>query len=119
MAALSRAAGLTVSHARLIASAGPVLLSPRETVAPAARPPVRDFVKRIGRQARDDSVARICKAETLKVASLRPGSAPVHLLVDSTELKLWGSSEWLLEKHGTRTRRSWRKLHIGVDADTG
>ena len=27
--------------------------------------------------------------------------------------------EWLLEKHGTRTRRSWRKLHLGVDADTG
>jgi hypothetical protein len=25
----------------------------------------------------------------------------------------------LLEKHGTRTRRSWRKLHIAVDADTG
>ena len=27
--------------------------------------------------------------------------------------------EWLLEKHGTKTRRSWRKLHIAVDADTG
>ena len=27
--------------------------------------------------------------------------------------------EWLTEKHGTRTRRSWRKLCIGVDADTG
>src|SRR5271166_6780478 len=22
-------------------------------------------------------------------------------------------------QHGTRTRRTWRKLHIGVDADTG
>jgi len=30
-----------------------------------------------------------------------------------------GSGEWLVEKHGTRTRRSWRKLHIGLDADTG
>ena len=27
--------------------------------------------------------------------------------------------EWLREKHGTKTRRSWRKLHIGMDADTG
>ena len=59
------------------------------------------------------------RAETLDVARPRPGSAPVHLLVDSTGLKLCGSGEWLLEKHGTRTRRSWRKLHIGVDADTG
>ena len=30
-----------------------------------------------------------------------------------------GPGEWLVEKHATRTRRSWRKLHIGVDADTG
>jgi hypothetical protein len=43
----------------------------------------------------------------------------VHLLVDSTGLKLSGAGEWLVEKHGTSRRRSWRKLHIGVDADTG
>ncbi len=59
------------------------------------------------------------RAETLKVALPQRGAGPVHLLVDSTGLKLCGSGEWLLEKHGTRTRRSWRKLHIGVDADTG
>ncbi len=59
------------------------------------------------------------RAETLELASQRPASAPVHLLVDSTGLKLCGSGEWLLETHGTRTRRSWRKLHVGVDADTG
>ena len=34
-------------------------------------------------------------------------------------LPLCGAGEWLAEKHGTRTRRSWRKMHIGVDADTG
>ncbi len=44
---------------------------------------------------------------------------PLHLLVDSTGLKLCGAGEWLVEKHGTRTRRSWRKLHLGVDAATG
>src|SRR3954447_12327614 len=44
---------------------------------------------------------------------------PVHLLVDSTGLKLCGPGEWLIEKHGTRRRRSWKKLHVGVDADTG
>ena len=43
----------------------------------------------------------------------------MHLLVDSTGLKLCGAGEWLVEKHSTRTRRSWRKLHLGVDADTG
>jgi hypothetical protein len=47
------------------------------------------------------------------------GGEALHLLVDSTGLKLCGAGEWLVEKHGTRTRRSWRKLHIGMDANTG
>jgi Transposase DDE domain len=59
------------------------------------------------------------RGETLPVPRPRPGSEPLHLLVDSTRLKLRGPGEWLVEKHNTRPRRSWRKLHIGVDADTG
>ncbi len=41
------------------------------------------------------------------------------MLVDSTSLKLCGAGEWLIENHGAKARRSWRKLHIGLDADTG
>src|ERR1700750_98682 len=63
------------------------------------------------------------RAKTLDVPPVRSGSGgepePVHPLVDSTGLKLFGAGEWLLEKHGTRPRRAWRKLHIGMDADTG
>ena len=59
------------------------------------------------------------RAATLEVPRPRSGAEPMHLLVDSTGLKLCGAGEWLVEKHGTRTRRSWRKLHLGVDADTG
>jgi hypothetical protein len=59
------------------------------------------------------------RAETLAVPRPRSGSEPVHLLVDSTGLRLCGPGEWLTEKHGGRGRRSWRKLHLGVDADTG
>ena len=61
------------------------------------------------------------RAETLEVP--RPASdlnaGPVHLLVDSTGLRLCGPGGWLVEKHGTRRRRSWRKLHLATDADTG
>ncbi len=61
------------------------------------------------------------RAETLEVP--RPQASrdgePLHLLVDSTGLKLCGAGEWLIEKHGAKARRSWRKLHIGLDADTG
>src|SRR5215203_2484795 len=59
------------------------------------------------------------RAETLEVPRPRSGTEPMHLLVDSTGLKLYGAGEWLVEKHGTRTRRSWRKLHLGRDAETG
>jgi hypothetical protein len=43
---------------------------------------------------------------------------PLHLLVDSTGLKIYGEGEWLDQKHGIRSRRRWRKLHLGIDADT-
>jgi len=59
------------------------------------------------------------RAETLEVPRPRRDGGPLHLLVDSTGLKLCGAGEWLVEKHGAKTRRSWRKLHIGLDADTG
>ena len=59
------------------------------------------------------------RAATLEVPRPRPTGGPLHLLVDSTGLRLTGPGEWLVEKHGTKTRRAWRKLHLGVDADTG
>ena len=60
------------------------------------------------------------RAKTLEGPPLhRTSSGPLHLLVDSTGLKLGGAGEWLVERHGTSRRRSWRKLHIGVDAGTG
>ena len=61
------------------------------------------------------------RAETLEVPRprSRPDGKPIHLLVDSTGLKLSGAGEWLHEKHGTKMRRAWRTLHIGTDADTG
>ena len=59
------------------------------------------------------------RAEILHLLRSAPRTEPVHLLVDSTGLRLCGPGEWLVEKHGARTRQSWKKLHVGVDADTG
>ena len=56
------------------------------------------------------------RAETLEVPRPKAGSAPVHLLVDSTGLKLCGPGEWLVEKHGTKRHRAWRVLHLATDA---
>src|SRR5919205_3212503 len=50
------------------------------------------------------------RAATLEVPRSRPDGdgEPVHLLVDSTGLKLCGPGEWLAEKHGNKRRRSWK-----------
>jgi len=46
--------------------------------------------------------------------------SPVQLVVDSTGLKIFGEGDWLEEKHETkRKRRSWRKLHLGLDLVSG
>ncbi len=45
---------------------------------------------------------------------------PVQLVVDSTGLKIFGEGDWLEQKHKTkRKRRSWRKLHLGLDLVSG
>jgi hypothetical protein len=46
-------------------------------------------------------------------------SGPVHVVIDATGLKVHGAGEWLVEKHGERGRRTWRKLHLAVDPGSG
>jgi hypothetical protein len=47
-------------------------------------------------------------------------TAPIHLTVDSTGLKIFGEGEWLQNKHETKAKRkSWRKLHLGLDLTAG
>jgi IS5 family transposase len=49
---------------------------------------------------------------------VQAGTGPMHLVLDSTGLELFGQGEWCAAKHG-RLRRRWLKLHLGVDASTG
>ena len=59
---------------------------------------------------------RAMKLPPISVGRLPEG--PLHLLIDSTGLKVYGAGEWLTEKHGARARRCWSKLHLAVDANT-
>ncbi len=53
----------------------------------------------------------------VEVAPLtRVHEGPIHLIVDSTGLKILGCGEWNAHKYkASKKRRDWRKLHIGVD----
>jgi hypothetical protein len=46
-------------------------------------------------------------------------SGPLHVLIDSTGLQVYGAAQWLEAKHGAKSRRTWRKLHLAVDAASG
>ena len=48
----------------------------------------------------------------------RPSAGALHLLIDSTGIKAAGEGEWSARKHGASRPRSWRKVHLGIDADT-
>jgi hypothetical protein len=51
--------------------------------------------------------------------ALAQSTEPVHVVIDSTGLKVYGAGEWQLEKHGGRGKRTWRKLHLAVDPESG
>jgi hypothetical protein len=44
---------------------------------------------------------------------------PLHVPIDSTGLQVYGAGQWLEAKHGAKSRRKWRKLHLAVDAASG
>ena len=48
----------------------------------------------------------------------RASQGPLHLLIDSTGIKVEGEGEWNARKHGGPKRRVWRKIHIGIDEQT-
>lgn len=64
-----------------------------------------------------DSTTFSGRGEDLAILPQRIGRhEPVHLLIDSTGLKIYGEGEWLDQKYGIRERRRWRKPRIAVDA---
>ncbi|NEP20465.1 MAG: IS5 family transposase [Leptolyngbya sp. SIO4C1] len=60
------------------------------------------------------------RAEDLQVnLSVSPTEGPRHVVIDSTGVKVYGEGEWKCRKHGVSKRRTWRKLHLGIDEQTG
>jgi len=60
------------------------------------------------------------RAVTLPMIQTAPvPQGPLHVLIDSTGLQVYGAGQWLEAKHGVKSRRTWRKLHLAVDAASG
>ena len=69
--------------------------------------------------AQDHTTLSRRNRDVLVPALSRDDDRPIHLIVDSTGLKIYGAGEWCSRKHRNANERGgWRKLHIGV-ADDG
>ena len=64
---------------------------------------------------------QICRrAKFLDVEAYNiPKSGSIDIVIDSTGLKVYGEGEWKVRKHGYSKRRTWRKLHLGLDPQSG
>lgn len=59
------------------------------------------------------------RQQTLQVKiPYQKSAGALHLLVDSTGIKMLGEDEWKTKKHGAEYRRQWRKVHLDIDAET-
>jgi hypothetical protein len=58
------------------------------------------------------------RAAAVRVTLPKRAEGPLHLVLDSTGLKVYGEGEWKVRKHGYSKRRTWLKLHLAVDPRT-
>lgn len=70
------------------------------------------------------SYSQLCRRQARQTAfvsipsppATQPG--PIHIVVDSTGLKVFGEGEWKVRQDGADKRRTWRKLHLALDETT-
>src|SRR5438270_9013500 len=58
------------------------------------------------------------RAATVRITLPKRAEGPLHLVLDSTGLKVYGEGEWKVRQHGYSKRRTWLKLHLAVDPQT-
>jgi Transposase DDE domain len=58
------------------------------------------------------------RAATVRITLPKKATGPLHLVLDSTGLKVYGEGEWKVRQHGSSKRRTWLKLHLAVDPQT-
>src|SRR5215203_410232 len=82
---------------------------------------MRSAIRLLGVELSVPDYTTLCRRRRALEVELprRQKSGPLHLVVDSTGIKVFGEGEWKVRQHGYTRRRTWRKLHLGVDEATG
>jgi hypothetical protein len=58
------------------------------------------------------------RGTVLTVVLPKRASGGLHLVIDSSGLKVYGEGEWKVRQHGYSKHRTWRKFHISVEERT-
>ena len=61
------------------------------------------------------TLSRRLKTLSPQIERTIEASKDLHVVLDATGLKVYGEGEWKVRKHGYTKRRTWMKLHLGVD----
>ena len=59
------------------------------------------------------------RGKDLGVVLPKKASGHIDIVIDSTGLKVYGEGEWKVRTHGKSKRRTWRKLHLGIEPESG
>ncbi len=59
------------------------------------------------------------RGRSLKVTLPKKTDPSLNIVMDSTGLKIYDEGEWKVRQHGVSKRRTWRKLHLGANPESG
>lgn len=62
-------------------------------------------------------ICRRQKSLKVKLNRISKGQR-VHIVLDSTGLKVYGEGEWKVRQHGWGKHRTWQKLHVAIAPDS-
>lgn len=82
---------------------------------------LRSLIRSLCLEIKCPDYTTLCKRQNgLQISLPRhvASSKPIHLVIDSTGLKVYGEGEWKVRQHGHNKRRTWRKLHLAIDSSS-
>ena len=81
---------------------------------------VESLLRLVGLDWAVPDFSTLCRRQKTLAVNIpyRGSKGPLHLLIESTGIKVEGEGEWHARRHGGPKRRIWRKIHLGIDEET-
>ncbi len=85
---------------------------------------IQSVFEMAGIRLKTPSYSQICRRQSglnvpIGISERLKKGENIYIVADSSGLKVYGEGEWKVRQHGVSKRRTWRKIHLGVDEKTG